>query len=482
MIIALVLIPSILALTVLFLRSFRIGRATLIGTAIIHAALTIATWLLPLDTRILFGVLGLDELGRLFLTIVSLLFLVASFYGVGYLAHSSRAHASQRTENFFIVALLFFLSTMTLVTVCQHFELLWVAIEATTLASAPLIYFHRTKQSLEATWKYLMICSFGIAIALLGNFCFSISGAHSGHTSMIFGDLLAYAPFLQIQWLKAAFILLFVGYATKMGMAPLHTWLPDAHSEAPSLVSALLSGALLNCAFLGVLRAYQVAQAAGLARFLQPVFIGFGLVSMAFAAIFIIRQTDFKRMLAYSSVEHMGILLLSVGLGGAAVFGGMLHMIGHSLIKAMLFLVAGNILIAYRTKSTQAVAGLQEALPVSGALWFLGLFAITGLPPFGLFTSEFIILKTALDQNRPLVAILFLVFLAAIFIGMFSIGLKMLLGKSPEGSTPPLTKEWLWSAGPPVFLAVLILLLGPHIPPFLSVHLHKVAQLLGGVG
>ncbi len=215
-----------------------------------------------------------------------------------------------------------------------------VGVETTTLASAPLIYFHRHQRSLEATWKYLMICSVGIALALMGNILLSISmvGSDTRGGTMLLADLLAAAPGMQPFWLKAAFIFLLVGYGTKMGLAPMHNWLPDAHSESPSLVSALLSGALLNCAFLGILRAHQICTAAGIADFSSDLLVFFGLLSMVMAAIFIVGQGDYKRLLAYSSVEHMGILALGVGIGGGAAFGAMFHAVNHSLTKAGLFL------------------------------------------------------------------------------------------------------------------------------------------------
>jgi hydrogenase-4 component F len=362
--------------------------------------------------------------------------------------------------------------------VSHRFGLLWVAIEATTLASAPLIYFHRQHRSLEATWKYLMICSVGIALALLGNFFLAVAASNHGGppVPLVLEELILAAPHLHIPWLKAAFLLFLVGYGTKMGLAPLHTWLPDAHSEAPSVVSALLSGALLNCAFLGILRVQQVCVAAGEAAFGQELLVGFGLLSMAVAAVFIVGQADYKRMLAYSSVEHMGILTLGVGLGGAATFGAMLHAVNHSLTKAMLFLVAGNILAVYQSKATSEVRGVLRVLPVSGMLWVAGLFAVTGSPPFGPFLSEFTILKAALDQGRPVVAIAYLVFLAMIFVGMMTIVLRMAQGGSQREARVP---EAVLATIPPAALGVLVLLLGLYIPAALQRVIEEAARALG---
>jgi hydrogenase-4 component F len=265
-----------------------------------------------------------------------------------------------------------------------------------------------------------------------------------------------------------------------MGLAPLHTWLPDAHSESPSVVSALLSGALLNCAFLSILRAYQVLVAAGCAAFGQDMLVLLGLISMGVAAAFIVGQPDYKRMLAYSSVEHVGILALGVGLGGAGAFGAMLHAVNHSLTKAMLFFVAGNLLAAYGTKSCRDIRGALRVLPISGALWLAGFLAITGSPPFGAFLSEFTVLKAALDQGHAAVAVLYLGFLGVIFVGMANVFLTMAQGRpsSPTAGQP--ARETVLSVVPPAALGVIVLSLGIWIPTPLLDLLHRAAKALGG--
>jgi hydrogenase-4 component F len=359
---------------------------------------------------------------------------------------------------------------------------LWVAIESTTLCSAPLIYFHRHHRSLEAAWKYLMICSVGIALALLGNFFLAVafgSGGRSGSLSLAFLTGGGATP--QLVWLKMAFVFLLVGYGTKMGLAPMHTWLPDAHSEAPSVVSALLSGAVLNCAFLGILRMWQVLVAAGHADFARPLFIGFGLISMAVAAVFILGQTDYKRMLAYSSVEHMGILILGLGLGGAAVFGAMLHVVNHALTKAMLFLTAGGILAAYRTKSCSGVRGLARAMPVTGALWLAGFLAITGTPPFGVFVSKFAILRAAFAGGHVGVGVAAFAIMAIVFVGLAVTVLRMVQGVAPEGpEAVDRPREAVWAVAPPALLGLIVLVLGLWIPSWLERALNGAARLFGG--
>src|SRR5215470_13750142 len=252
-----------------------------------------------------------------------------------------------------------------------------------------------------------------------------------------------------------------------MGLAPLHTWLPDAHSESPSLVSALLSGALLNCAFLGILRTQQVCAAAGLAAFGQELLIGFGLLSLAVAAVFLQGQADYKRLLAYSSVEHMGIVALGTGLGGSGIFGALLHAVSHSLTKAMLFLVAGNILTVYQSKSTHDVRGVLRVVPMSGVLWVTGFLAITGSPPFAPFLSEVTILKAALDQSRHGLGIAYVVLLATIFIGMATTMLHMAQGTPPADRVRATDNESLMMVMSPAVLGMLVLLLGCYVPPWL---------------
>ena len=422
------------------------------------------------------GWLVLDPIGKLFLGFISLLFFLCSLYLPGYLAQSP-----DHSNRVFCACLLAMLAMMTLVTLAHHLGLMWVAVEATTLASAPPINFHQNPRSLEATWKYLVVCSVGIALALLGSFFLAYSSLHVGlHTSLLFEDLVRQAPLLSKPWLHAAFVLLLVGYGTKMGLAPMHTWLPDAHSEAPTPVSALLSGALLNCAFLAILRFFQICGAAGEAAFAREILMFVGLLSMAVGGVFMVRQKDYKRMLAYSSVEHMGILALGIGVGGLATFGALLHLINNGLTKGVLFLSAGNIHHAYHSKSTDDVSGVIRRLPVTGAAFLAGFLAITGSPPFGPFISEFTILNGMVTAGKFVVAGLFLLLLAIVFIGMGSTVLRVVQGTpSPTASTTS-HHDSLQSVGPILILLALVLLLGLYIPPPLESLLRDAAAFLEG--
>ncbi|MBI4218658.1 MAG: NADH dehydrogenase FAD-containing subunit [Chloroflexi bacterium] len=463
-------------------------RLLLLVVAATHAGLTFTAWIWR-PGPMFGGWIALDSPGLLFLTVTSALFLAAAVYGYGYLGrqaeHRRRAdfHTgipfANQPDALFVACLLFFLGFMSLVTLSQHLGLLWAAVEATTLSSAPLIYFHRQKRALEAAWKYLIISSVGIALALLGTMFVSVAASASGAgSSLAVGDLLARAGQLDTEWLKPAFILILVGYGTKMGLAPLHTWLPDAHSEAPTLVSALLSGALLNTAFLGILRVASICNGAGLGDFTSDLLIVFAVLSMGVAAVFVLRQPDYKRMLAYSSVEHMGILAFGVGIGGQATYGAMLHAVNHSMTKGLLFLVAGNILAVYRTKAAQAVTGLIHTLPASGLLWTAGFLAIIGTPPFGTFNSELMVLKGGLDQDRWVLSAIFLGLLATVFVGMASAALHMLQGRSaiPEGSP---ARESLLAIAPPAVLGGAVLLLGLYIPGHLDAVLRDSAAMFG---
>jgi hydrogenase-4 component F len=516
MIVVLIAEPALAALVSILIRRHPVRRALLVTAAAVHAGLVAWLWIDPSRFPPLSGWLALDSLGMLFLAIASLLFLLASVSAVSFLRRENGVTQADPEEGFlfdnipeavFTACLLGFLSMMTLVTSSQHFALLWIAIEATTLVSAPLIHYHRHHRSLEATWKYLLICSVGIAVALLGTYFLAaaVPSGSGGSDSLTFAGLKARAALLDPRWLKASFLLLLVGYGTKMGLAPMHTWLPDAHSEAPSVVSALLSGALLNCAFLAVLRILSVCSSAGLGAFGRQTLIAFGLCSMAVAAGLIIGQQDYKRMLAYSSVEHMGILALGVGIGGVGDWGALLHAVNHSLAKAALFLLAGNILAAYGTKKRADVTGLLHRVPVTGVLWIAGIFAIVGSPPFGVFTSELTVLRAAVDARMWGVVVAYSLVLSVVFAGMIVVLVRMAQG-SPKAAVaggvletvggtggaehtgpvavvagaPIPARERIWDVAAPAALLACSAVLGLYVPPFLDHALRQAAVLIGG--
>ncbi len=482
--ISIILIPAIAGTASYFIPSNKFRRWLWGSAAVIHLLLSVyVSFLIPHMQSISW--IGMDALSALFLSLTSLLFMMVTIYGWGYV---SREPAEQfadietggflknTPESIFTGSLLLFLAAMSLAILSRHFGLQWMAIEATTLASAPLIYYHQNRNSLAAAWRYLILCSVGIAVALMGIFFIGLA-MPSGIKDLTLQALLLHASQLNHKWLQVAFILMLVGYGTKMGLAPMHNWLPDAHSESPSPVSALLSGALLNCAFLGVLRIQQVCSAGGIAAFGQELLILFGLISMGTAAIFLLGQVDYKRMLAYSSVEHMGILALGVGIGGLGIFGALLHAINHSIVKAMLFLTAGNIHYRFHTKVSSKITGLGKIMPITGLLWFAGFLAIVGTPPFGIFLSEFTILRAGIGQHLWLVIALFLVFLIVAFIGMAGVFIHMFFGRTDAHPY----RENRGAVRPIIIFALLALVLGLWIPGWLTKTIQQAAILIGGV-
>jgi hydrogenase-4 component F len=426
----------------------------------------------------LYGWLLLDPPGKVVLGLLGALFFVIALYAPGYLA--LRAERPNRTlcANLFVS-----LAMMTLVTLSHHLGLMWVAMEATTLASAPSIYFNHTPRSLEATWKYLLLCSVGIALALLGSFFLAYASVHSGGPStLMFDDLLAKAQARKLEptWLHAAFVFLFVGYGTKMGLAPMHSWKPDTYGEAPGMVGALLAGGVTACAFLAIVRIYQIAHAAPDTTFARHIMVVMGLLSMAVAAVFMVRQRDFKRMLAYSSIEHMGILVLGVGLGGLAVYGAMLHVITNGLTKGLLFLSAGNIHRAYGSKNVADVHGALRRVPLSAALFLAGFFAITGSPPFGPFLSEFTIVSAAFATGQFVAGAILLSVLAVAFMGMGATVLAVVLGAPSKQAPDTGYRDSLLTGAPIVLCFALVLLLGLYVPPPLEAILQDAARFVEG--
>jgi hydrogenase-4 component F len=357
--------------------------------------------------------------------------------------------------------------------------LMWVAIEGTTLVTAPLIYFNHTPRSIEATWKYLLVGSVGIALALLGTFFLAYSSMQGGmEATLTFEVLLKTAPRLSRSWLKASFILILVGYGTKMGLAPMHTWKPDAYGEAPGVVGGIFAGGITSGAFLALLRMYQICSAAGETAFMSKLLIFMGLFSMAVAGVFMLSQKDFKRMLAYSSVEHMGILALGLGIGAPALYATLLHVINNAMTKGVLFLSAGNIHRAYSSKNTDQVRGALRRLPLSGSLFLGGFLAVTGSPPFSPFVSEFSILTSAFTHNHILAGSLFLFFLLLVFIGMGITVLKVVQGKVPENIIDSGYQESFLTIAPVLAFMALVLLLGLYIPEFLQNMLQNAAHFL----
>ncbi|MFN2357261.1 MAG: proton-conducting transporter membrane subunit [Desulfotignum sp.] len=407
-----------------------LGRQLLVLTGVVHLVLSLLLWKNRPDA-FFSGYFAVTPEGMLSLLVISLLFFLISIYTKTYLEHSNLP-----SENVFTGFMLLFLSTMTMVTLSDHIMVLWIAIEATTLASAPLIYTHRSGASLEATWKYVLICSVGIAMALLGSLFLTLAmDMAKVDVPMSFSALIPVAELLDPLWLKAGFVFILVGYGTKMGLAPMHTWLPDAHSEAPSPASALLSGVLLNCAYLGIFKTNKIMVAAGLQDFSGTILIVFGLISILAAATFILKQNEYKRMLAYSSIENMGIIAFGTGIGGIGVYGAVICMIHHSLIKSSLFLSSGNILMGYKDRLIANTGNMAQHMPKTFVAFFAGFAGISGFPPFGIFIGELFIIVGAFRAGHYVAAGIFIVSMCVIFAGFANQVMKICF--DPTAATAP---------------------------------------------
>lgn len=470
-VLALILVPA-LAAALAYAAPAAARGALLVGTALVHLALVAVLWIVPAHG----GVPGWfqdDDLGRLILSLVSVLFLAFAHYAVGYLREEN-----PRGGRAFASCMLGFLASASVVTLSQHMALLWIGMETTTLAVAPLIYHRHDRRSLEAVWKYLMLSSVGIAFALLGVFLLATAQPSTGAgRPLVVADMLQHAGALDPMWLRASFVFMLIGFGTKMGLAPMHSWKPDTYGEAPSLVGGLMATALAACAFLGLARVTSICFAAGAGPFVRPPLIGFGLLSLAVAAAFIIGQADIKRLLGYSSVEHMGLLALALGLGGAGAYGAVLHTVNNGVAKAMVFLAVGNVLLATGTPSSERVRGLLRRMPVSGALLIVGLFAITGSPPFGMFISEFTIVMAAVG-TYPWIAAVVVLLLSVIFVGIAAMVLEMVYGHAEPEQRAAHDRPWLVVA--PIALAVLVLGLGVYLPAPMARALANAALVLGG--
>ncbi|MGD9947094.1 MAG: proton-conducting transporter membrane subunit [Desulfobulbus sp.] len=401
----------------------KMGRVVLVIGALLQLQLALVAWLSPLEP-LLPAYFGIDPAGLLVLLVTSFIFVFIALYSVFYMREQEMA-----SEPVFIGSMLLFVGAMSMAALAEHPIVFWIAVETTTLVSAPLIFVHRSKKALEATWKYVLICSVGIALALLGFFFITLALEQAGlDVPLTFSSLNQAATKLDPLWLKTGFVFVLIGFGTKMGLAPMHTWLPDAHSEAPSPASALLSGALLNCAFLGIYKVHTLMMLAGLGDFSGRLLMGFGLLSIVVAGIFIMNQSDYKRMLAYSSIENMGVIAFGVGVGGIGLYGAMLHLIHHSLLKSSLFLSAGNLVLGFGTKLVERCGNMVRILPKTFVAFFAGFVGISGLPPFGIFLSELLILLGAFRSGHPVAGALFIVALVLVVAGFARIVVSLSFG------------------------------------------------------
>jgi hydrogenase-4 component F len=407
----------------------------------------------------------------------AIVYLLASIYAVGYMRL-----LSEEAEKLWIFYALFsgFALTILLSTVMNNAGLYWIAIELTTLVSTFLVGFERAAESMEAAWKYIVIVSAGISLALLGTVLFYWSGSFAlGPVyDMTWDNLQLTAAEMNSALVGMAYLLVLIGYGTKVGLAPMHTWLPDAHSESPAPVSAMLSGALLNGAMLGIVRYLAICDASGIGHFARTVLVALGVLSLFIGALFIVRQDGIKRLMAYSSVEHMGVVALGFGFGGLfGVAGALYHMLNHSLNKSLMFFGAGNVMRSFGTKEIRNIRGVWTRFPVQGSLWLAGAAAITGAPPFGLFLSELVILRAGLEGAFDWAVYAMILLLMIIFVGFLNHFREMYFGQEPqtEARLLPISR---WCVAPMWFALAPLLLFGVWWPHGLWDHFAAIGRVL----
>ncbi|MGH3769367.1 MAG: proton-conducting transporter membrane subunit [Pseudonocardiaceae bacterium] len=483
--VALAVLPLLGALLSL-LPGRRAAPAASVATGVVCLGLALA--LIPAAAKgpVTLGFLRADAISVVFVLGTAFLYATAAVYSVGYLAAEHQRSDYARYSRLFWVGLNLFAWSMLCAPLMDGLALLWIAVEITTVISALLVALDGTRQSAEASWKYVLIASAGLGIALLATIVMYYAGAAVLGPSydLAFPPLLRAGPGLSHSAVQLAFVLAVVGFGTKVGLFPVHTWLPDAHSEAPTPVSAMLSGALLAVSFYAVLRYYQIAAVTLGSGFPRGVLLVFGMLSLLLAAVYLVEQRNLKRLLAYSSVEHMGILAIGVSFGAPIAFAGvLLHVLAHAAAKGNAFFGAGALARAYGTKDAGRIRGGFDRLPWTAPLFLLAILALSAMPPFGLFRSEFMIVAGGLGSARfaPAAAMVALVTLA--FLGLSMVTTRMLFVPQHDGpgaASAPRGEPSVWMVVPMVVGVVALLVLGLHPPDALTALIARGAAELGG--
>ena len=374
-----------------------------------------------------------------------------------------------------------FIFTMLLVPLSNNLGIMWIAIEATTLISVLLIMLYVKESAIEAAWKYLIIATVGLSLAFVGTIFFYYAGINAANLDINDGMnwtvMISNASLFDTTIVKIAFIFILVGYGTKAGLAPMHTWLPDAHSEAPTPVSALLSGVLLNCAIYAIIRFHIISSIAIGPSFSNQLLIILGVVSIGIASASIYFQRDMKRMLAYSSVEHMGIISFAIGIGGIlGIMGAVLHILNHAIVKPLIFFASGTISQKYETKAIKQIKGIIKTMPFTGTLFLLDGLAIIGMPPFNIFMSEFLIISSGFQSGQYLASSIVVFFLIVMFAGFMTHLVNMVFGEPiKEMKKGDLGKL---SILPMAILIILALILGFYVPEPLQTLINDVFNII----
>ena len=472
---ALLVIPAVTAGLLTLLRNYWIAaRLNMLATFL---TLIVAVSLL-FERPQSGGYLFVDDLNNVFIVLTALVAFTTSVFSASYIAHE--LEIGRLTPNylrFYHAMYQILMFAMNLGLSANNIGLMWVAVELATLTTVLMVGIYRTHQALEAAWKYFILGSVGIALALFGTILVYMAARPvigEGADAMVWTSLIQKASSFSPELLNIAFVFLLLGYGTKVGLAPLHAWLPDAHAEGPTPISAVLSGLLLNVALYALLRFKMLLAVNPSALASGPLMVTLGLVSLIFAAFMLYRRRDIKRMFAYSSIEHMGIIVFAFGMGGPlANFAGLLHMTMHSLTKSAIFFAVGHIAQAKGTQKIADMGGLTETNPVLGWGLVLGVVAIAGLPPLGIFMSEFLIV-TSTFARQPLLAILLVIGLLIAFGALF-LRLNSIAFGEPRGTNAKTTASFA-----PLFAHLaLVFAAGVYLPPQMVSWFQNVAKLLG---
>ena len=446
----------------------RVEAAAFAGAALaaFFALLSVNAFLQsPVGFRDFFDLFYLDAVSGLFTVLTAVVACFIFLYSVGYIRHEVKEGTVEKDQIGLYYGLLsFFLAAMLTATLAAHPVIMWAAIEATTLASVFLISFYQNASAVEAAWKFFIINSVGILLALAGILFLLFALLPPGSTSGGgWDELLVHQPGANLLFLKISFAFILVGFGTKVGLVPLHVWLPDAHSQAPTPISAILSGLLLNIAFYGIVRSYQVvAPYDSMVAFASGLLIGFGLLSLAIGSLRIYFQHNIKRMLAYSSIENMGIVTLAFGLGGPlGIAASLFHMVSHSLAKPLAFFASGITAFAFKTKEMPFIAGAAQIIPLVAIPFVFIAAGLAGSPPFGTFLSELGVMAITLSSGQLLIAALFIIFTTIAFASLLYRVSAMAFGSTPEGTTA-FSPSWAMMAS---FVALLALTLFMGIMP-----------------
>jgi hydrogenase-4 component F len=480
------LISMIVALCMLLVRNRRLLSILDMGgsLAVMGIVLAITGQVMAAGPMSALGVLRVDAVAIIFLLLIGFLAVSVSISTVGWMRQAlERQEMTDDRLRYYYALVHAFIATMLVTVLADNLGILWIAMEGTTITSAVLVGFHGHKNSLEAAWKYIIVTTIGISFGLFGTVLIYGAAAHAQGDvyagAMNWSSIVAVASKLDPGIVRIGFIFVLVGYGTKAGLAPVHMWLPDAHSQAPTPVSALLSGALIKCALFGIIRFYTIACAACGFAFGETLLLFFGLISVVVATPFIIVQHDLKRLLGYHSVEHVGIIALGLGFGGPlGIYAALLHTINHGVTKALVFLIAGDAIHRYNSRDMRMIKGFLSIAPWAGTLLFMGAFSLAGTPPFSIFISELIVIRAGLASGHYVAVGVFLVMVAIIFAGLIHHIGQMVFG-TPDASASR-EREARFPLLGLLLLAVVIVLLGVCMPNGFDQILERATEIIHG--